>query len=87
MDNPIRIQLQTIPLDKQVVSDYCEGQTGLEIVPYTMANPLEMADQLEVMHALMRLHQIESMQLEAEQRKRFNSRGGFEKKLKLLWKD
>lgn len=46
---------------------------------------IELADLLEVMQALMKLHKIALAQLEAEQHKRHKSRGGFEKRLKLLW--
>jgi predicted house-cleaning noncanonical NTP pyrophosphatase (MazG superfamily) len=45
----------------------------------------ELADVQEVMQALMELHQITPAQLEYEQRKKHQSRGGFEKRLKLLW--
>ena len=47
----------------------------------------ELADVLEVIQSLMILHKIEPELLEAEQIRRRDSRGGFEKRLKLLWAD
>jgi predicted house-cleaning noncanonical NTP pyrophosphatase (MazG superfamily) len=46
---------------------------------------IELADMQEVMQALMRLHSITSEMLQREQEQRRLERGGFERRLKLIW--
>ena len=45
----------------------------------------ELADIQEVMQALMRLHSITPDMLQREQERRRLERGGFERRLKLIW--
>ena len=46
---------------------------------------IELADIQEIMLALMKVHGIDAEELEAVREQRLHERGGFEKKLKLLW--
>lgn len=45
----------------------------------------ELADILEVIDALLALKGLSRQTIRTEQRRRRNERGGFEKRLKLLW--
>ncbi len=48
---------------------------------------VELADLQEVLAYLMAVHNISRESLDEEQQKRRTERGGFEKKIKLLWTD
>ena len=45
----------------------------------------ELADIQEIMLALLKLHEIDEVELENVRTQRFHERGSFEKRLKLLW--
>src|SRR5882724_3308353 len=50
-----RIGLEAMPLDQHIKSRHGEPQPGVEIVPYTVYDPLKMADHGQ--HREHRLHQ------------------------------
>ena len=47
----------------------------------------ELADLQEIIFALMKVHKIDPTEFEAIRLQRLKTRGGFEKRLKLLWTD
>ncbi len=60
-----------------------ESQEALEAEDHKLI--IELADILEVMDAVIDVNKISKDRLEAIKEKRRNNRGGFEKRLKLLW--
>ena len=42
MNEAIRIRVEAIPLNQQVISCHCEGQASFEVLPDTMQYLLEM---------------------------------------------
>lgn len=69
-------------LKKKLVEEALEAQGA---APEDLAK--ELADVMEVLDYLMRANGISEAMVRGMQQKRHEERGGFDKKLKLLWTD